>query len=322
MNLLVGAGGWAYFGSLGSGSLESYATAFKFVEANSTYYDYPDLKMVYSWRKRVPQGFEFSVRCHKDIARGLQSGGDLIASTLEKMEPICNTLGANALAVLVPSSVTVEEATLRARLEETVSTFHSNKTTVAVEFRNGKPSPWTVRVLENNDAVHIVDLSREEPAFESGVLYSRLFGKGKENVYEFDDEELKAITEKASAPRYEKSILAFHGVRMYRDAARATAYLNAGEFPKITDYTGLASLGEVMKEDSVFPSSKSQLVEHQGWKLFDITYEKRGRAEDYLSLLPDGNYKSLGEVMTSLQSQAPMEGSSAMTIHAKTQHNS
>ncbi len=322
MNLLVGAGGWAYFGVPGSSSLAAYASAFKFVEVNSTYYDYPDLRTVYSWRKRVPQEFEFSVRCYRDIARGLQSGGNTIAATLERMEPICNTLGANLLAVLLPASVTVEEATFRTRLEEVVSTFHSNKTRVAVEFRNGKPSSETIRVLEDNDAVHIVDLSREEPASESGVLYSRLFGKGKENIYEFDDEELKTITEKASAPRFEKSILAFHGVRMYRDAARTTAYLNAGEFPKITDYTGLASLGQVLKEDAIFPSSRSQLIEHQGWKLFDPTSEKRERAGDYLTLLPDGNYNGLEEVMASLQNQFPQEGSGAMTIHARTQRSS
>ena len=238
------------------------------------------------------------------------------------MEPICDTLSANALAVLVPASVTVGEVTFRRRLEELVSTFHSSKTKVAVEFRNGKPSRETIRVLEDNDAVHIVDLSREDPAAESGVLYSRLFGKGKENIYEFDDGELKTITEKASAPRFEKSILAFHGVRMYRDAARTTAYLNAGEFPKITDYAGLASLGEVLREDSVFPSSRSQLIEHQGWKLFDLTSEKRERAVAYLSLLPDGNYNSVEEVMASLQNQFPEEGSGEMTIHARTQRSS
>src|SRR2546425_3035563 len=131
MNLLVGAGGWAYFGSLGSGSLEAYASAFKFVEINSTFYEYPDIRTVYSWRKRVHPGFEFSVRCHRDISRGLQSGGNTIASTLERMEPICDTLSANALAVLVPASVTVGEVTFRRRLEELVSTFHSSKTKVA-----------------------------------------------------------------------------------------------------------------------------------------------------------------------------------------------
>ncbi len=322
MNLLVGAGGWGYLGAQGGGSLDAYASAFKFVEVNSTFYDYPDNRTVYSWRKRVPQEFEFSIRCHRDIARGLQSGGDTISSTLEKMEPICNILGANALVVLVPATVTVEEATFRTRLEEIVSTFHSSKTRVGVEFRNGKPSPETIRVLEDNDAVHIVDLSREEPLSESGVLYSRLFGKGKKNIYEFDDAELKTITEKASVPRYEKSILAFHGVRMYRDAARTTAYLNAGEFPKITDYTGLASLGQVLKEDAVFPSSRSQLIEHQGWKLFDLTPKKRERAGDYLGLLPEGSYNSAEEVMASLQNQFPQEGSGEMTIHATTQRSS
>jgi uncharacterized protein YecE (DUF72 family) len=48
--------------------LKAYARFFDFVEVNSTFYTYPELSTVRSWRRRVPRDFEFSVKCHKDIS--------------------------------------------------------------------------------------------------------------------------------------------------------------------------------------------------------------------------------------------------------------
>lgn len=101
---------------------------------------------------------------------------------------------------------------------------------------------------------------------------------------------------------------------MYRDAARTTAYLNAGEFPKITDFIGLDSLGQVLKEDAVFPSSRSQLIEHQGWKLFDLTPEKRERVANYLRLLPEGDYNSVEDITVLLQNQVARETRPSATL--------
>ncbi len=48
-------------------SLIAYAKVFDFVEVNSTFYSNPSIEMVRSWRRRVPEDFMFSVRCHKDL---------------------------------------------------------------------------------------------------------------------------------------------------------------------------------------------------------------------------------------------------------------
>src|SRR5437016_13681137 len=61
--LLVGAGGWAYFQVPGTASLEAYSQAFDFVELNSSYYELPAISSASDWRKRVPADFRFSVRC-------------------------------------------------------------------------------------------------------------------------------------------------------------------------------------------------------------------------------------------------------------------
>src|SRR5438034_4884081 len=103
--------------------------------------------------------------------------------------------------------------------------------------------------MKESGAVHCVDLSFDEPRYQSKVLYSRLFGKGEENIYEFDDRELKEIRKKASEPKFEKSILAFHGVRMYKDAGRVKSFIEKGYFPKITSGVGVDSIREVLSED-------------------------------------------------------------------------
>ena len=136
---------------------------------------------------------------------------------------------------------------------------------------------------------------------ESGILYTRLFGKGEENIYEFDDHELKQIAEKASNPRFEKSILAFHGVRMYRDAARLKTFLATGKFQKLSNYTGLDALEKILKEDAKFPSTKSELLNSQGWKLFDLTSDHRTRAEDLLKKLPETTFLSARMVKDRLE---------------------
>src|SRR5438876_8914488 len=95
--------------------------------------------------------------------------------------------------------------------------------------------------MKESEAIHSVDLSNSEPRYEWRLLYSRVLGKGEENIYEFDDAELKEIAKKASAPKFEKSILAFHGVRMYRDAGRVKSFIEKGYFPKITSGVGTES---------------------------------------------------------------------------------
>jgi len=91
-------------------------------------------------------------------------------------------------------------------------------------------------------------------------------------------------------------------VRMYKDAARLKIYKQTGKFPKITRSTGLDSLEEVLKEDAVFPATKQDLIERQGWKLFDETETKRVHLAEYLDGLPDRMYENLRQVTDKLGS--------------------
>jgi len=297
----IGAGGWDYFNIPDGDRLKAYSSAYDFVEVNSTYYRLPSPSTIASWRRRVPPGFEFSVRCQKDLA-GLHRL-ELTPKSIriiDSMEKTCRHLKAAVLTILIPKTL-VGDREIASKLNTLLSRISLGETRIAIEFRGGEPTEDTLKILHDHDAIHSVDLSRQDPKVDSCILYSRLFGKGKENIYEFDDHELQGIAAKSSGPKFEKSILAFHGVRMYRDAARLKTLLTSGKFPSLTGQVGLGSLGEVLKEDTSFPTSKSQLMGEQGWKLYDRSVEERARARELLEKLPERTYTTLEDVLESLK---------------------
>jgi hypothetical protein len=88
---------------------------------------------------------------------------------------------------------------------------------------------------------------------------------------------------------------------MYSDAARLTVYEKSGTFPKVTKATGLASLKLVLEEDMIFPATKGELMEKQGWKVFDLTETERVHVKFLLENLPNGKYSNVDEVIEDLQ---------------------
>ena len=97
-----------------------------------------------------------------------------------------------------------------------------------------------------------------------------------------------------------KAFLCFHFVKMYKDAARLKVYKQTGEFPMVTRSTGLSPLAEVLSEDAKFPTTKQKLISEQGWKLIDLTRDKKVRASVLLKKLSDRAFKSLDDVITEL----------------------
>jgi len=301
--LLVGAGGWAYFQVPGASSLEAYSQAFDFVELNSSYYELPAYSSVAEWRRKVPADFRFSARCPRIIvdhyglkllpgARGL----------VERLEELCKQLEAEVMTVLISASSPIRGSELAQRLGDFLATFSVDRTVVAVEFRGLRPADEVFDIMKEFGAIHSVDLSNSEPRFDGRVLYSRLFGHGEQNIYEFDDGELKEIARKASAPRFEKSILAFHGVRMYRDAGRVKSFIDKGYFPKITSGVGPDSIQEILSEDARFPTTKSRLLKDQGWKVFQDTGEVR-KISTVIEKLPERGFNSLDDLLAELRGQ-------------------
>jgi uncharacterized protein YecE (DUF72 family) len=303
---LIGAGGWAYFQIPGLHPLAAYSKAFNFVEVNSTFYEIPTVKQAEKWRRIVPQDFQFTVRAHQTMTHKhrLQPTPETL-ETFEKLREICKVLKAEIMHLQTPPSLKMKQESIR-NIKDLLSTISLGKMRIALETRGTSPSKLPselVKTMQEHNIIHCTDLSKDEmPACEANILYSRLFGKGHHNIYQPTDEELKEIDKKASKGNFEKVILSFHFVRMYKDAARLKVYKQTGKFPRITKSTGLTSLEQVLQEDAKFPAEKQQLIQSQGWKLFDLKQEKRIHARDLLQKLPEKTYNNINEVIQTLRS--------------------
>jgi hypothetical protein len=95
--------------------------------------------------------------------------------------------------------------------------------------------------------------------------------------------------------------MSYNGTRMNTDVVRFAQYKKTGKFLPVTAYTGLASARAVLSEDAVFPSTKQFLISDQGWKVVDMTTEKRVHLSDLLSKISENTYSSLNEVITALE---------------------
>jgi len=279
--------------------------AFDLVEVNSTFYEVPSLELVESWRRLVPPNFEFAVRCNKALTHKYKFQPTLEAfEVLEKMITICSALRAEILHLQTPAAFQPTKSNV-GLMRNFFSSADLKGIRVALEMRGAKQpfSSDLIATMQDYNMVHCVDLSKDElPAYKSDILYSRLFGKGSHNIYQPTDEELRKIDQKASKGDHKTVAVSFHFVRMYKDAARLKIYKETGKFPAVTKSTGLSSLAEVLQEDAKFPSNKKELIHHQGWKLVDLTEDKRVHAAHMLKKLPEKTYNSVSEVVQVLES--------------------
>jgi len=301
--VLIGTGGWAYFRGPWRANLEAYSRAFNCVEVNSTFYSTPDMGLVRSWRAKVPREFRFSVRCHRDLTHryGLQPTESSF-DVYYRMVEICDALGAEVLHLLTPARQELSDHVLRGVLEF-LDTVEPSEVRLAWEVRGDrKEAEWRQleTIMQDHDIAHCVDLSVTSPRVRTDILYTRLFGGGVHNLYQFDDRELQKINDKAEESE-QKTYLVFHGGRMYEDAARLKAYKETGEFPRASGPTGGGALLKALSEDAVFPSSKNGLIKDQGWKVIDLTTTERTHASDLLERLPDRIYFGLNDVRRALE---------------------
>jgi uncharacterized protein YecE (DUF72 family) len=304
MEYLVGAGGWAYFQVPGHSPLAAYSKAFNFVEVNSTYYQIPSIEIVKSWRERVPKDFKFSVRAHRSIADEYKFRPiDKALEMFDMMRRVCAILEAEILHFQTPSSFTANSTSIR-DMSEFFSSINLGSLRIAFEMR-GKDSSKVpremLRMMQDYNMIHCVDLSKgETPAYDSDILYTRLFGPGKGNVYQPTDKELTEIDARASSSKLQKVVMSFHFIKMYKDAARMKIYKQTNRFPKVTTSVGMTSLEEVLSEDARFPATKQELVQSQGWKLFDYTQTERVRANCILEKLLDRPYTGIDDITEEL----------------------
>jgi uncharacterized protein YecE (DUF72 family) len=297
---LVGTGGWAYFKVSGKTSLKAYSEVFNFVEVNYTFYEYPDLRVVERWRQTVPESFTFAVRCHQDLTHrvGLRPV-DEAYYVLGKMLIVCRILDSPFLVLETPASYIMDKVAV-----ESARAFISGLTLHNVRLVWELRAPLTGMVaglMQDFDMIQAVDLSNASPSVESDVVYSRLFGKGDHNIYQFTDDELLNMDRRIKSVYPRVAALSYHGVRMNVDAARFMQYKKTGKFLPITEFTSVDSARAVLSEDAQFPMSKSELIRNQGWKVIDLSLEKRVRLSKLLLRIPEKTYNNIDEVAEALE---------------------
>ena len=193
----MGCGGWQYFTFPGADPLRLYSLAFRFVEVNSTFYRIPNLKTVESWRRRVPHIFEFSVKANRVITH-LEKlrPSDKAADYLERCLEICGVLRSRILILELPKSTPLSESLLQ-DFRKLLKRVDLRGVRIAVEPRSGwKVNEEIVKSLVDLKVVPVADYSKEEPPYDDEeVSYSRLFGFGEHNIYQFTDDDLNSLND-------------------------------------------------------------------------------------------------------------------------------
>ena len=293
---LVGAGGWGYF----AGGLAAYERAFSFVEVNATFYRRVSETTARRWRASVPAAFTFAVKAHQDIThRGRLRPTPAARAAFAQTARIAHLLRAPYVVLETPAALRLgrEEA-------ENLSEFASiadRRFRIGLEARAHAQGPLPrplSRAMEDLGILDVVDVSRGKPRVAAEEVYTRVFGKGDFNAYQFDDDELREIDQAGRGAR--TIAYAFHGVRMYKDAARFLTFRRTGSFPPATDSIGLDSLAEVLAPDARFPATREDLIRDHGWKVVDLDASTRAHAEAVLSRLPRATYGALGDVLAAL----------------------
>jgi len=297
---LIGTGGWGYFKVNNKPSLRIYSEIFNFVEVNYTFYEYPRVQMVETWRRSVPSNFTFSVRCHQDLTHrvGLKPV-DQAYEVFYHMKTYCDILKSNYLVLETPSKYVINQENIK-DARDFFSSLNLKGIRLVWEYR----APTTQNVtdlMRDFGIIQCVDFSKEKPVYNLDVTYSRLFGKGKHNIYQFTDDELLEIDQKARNTNSKIVVLSYHGARMNTDAVRHLQYLKTGNFLPVTSFLGVDSAKTVLAEVAKFPTTKSQLTDDQGWKVIGLTNEKRVHLSDVLNKIPDKTYSNLNDVLIELK---------------------
>lgn len=296
VDYLVGTGGWAYFNVPDKPSLKAYSELFNFVEVNYTFYEYPTVQTVEKWRRTVPKGFTFSVRFHQDLTHKI--GLKPVNTAYEvfyKAKTYADILQTPYLVL-----ETLASYTINSDARGFLSSLNLKGIQLVWEYR-AEITPQVTNLMQDFNIVQCVDLSLKKPTFYTEVTYSRLFGKGQQNIYQFTDNELSEIQRRAEETNSKQIILAYHEVRMNGDALRFQQHLQTGDYLPVTSAAGVDSAKEVLAQDSTFPTSKAELIKSHGWKVIDVKQNETAHLSDFLKRIPEKNYNDLKEVLKELK---------------------
>lgn len=147
---MIGTSGWSYKGweanaipakksfYKGKSSFEEYASHFKMVELNCTFYKEPAVSTVVKWKKQAPEGFKYLVKVNRFLthSKKLSDWSELFPSFYTKMTNLGDTL--LGFLIQLPPQMTIKT------LEKVVEMARFNHKTYPntdffIEFRH---SSW------------------------------------------------------------------------------------------------------------------------------------------------------------------------------------
>src|SRR5256712_3631478 len=261
--------------------------------------------MAREWRARILAYFLFTDKAHQEFTHG----DNLRASKGARESFAASAQSRRVLqAPLLMQETTPSLAFEQAQLDglRDLSAMVDGRTRIGLEaraYRQGSLPADVRRAMRREGILDVVDVSQMNPRVADESVYTRLFGPGPHNVYEFDDDELRSI-DRAGQDAV-RAAFTFHGVRMYKDAARFLTFKRTGTFPSATGQQGLASLTAVLRPDARFPTTKDDLVREHGWKGFDLNEHLRAHPSGVLSPPPDPTVPRPDEVGRGLPPATP-----------------
>lgn len=245
--------------------------------------------------------FYFFCRCHQDLTHkiGLKPTDEAL-EVFYKMKAYCDVLEAPFLVFETPASLRLDESAVKDARDFFSAIPAGDDLKLVWEYR----APLSLEVTDlmvDFDIIRCVDLSCHVPLLNQDIVYSRLFGKGNHNIYQFTDDELVEIENNAELTHPDKVVLAYHGLRMNSDAIRSKYHHLTGNFLPVTNTVGVESAKTVLAEDAHFPTSKAQLIADQGWKVIDLTTDSRVHLATVLERIPEKTYHNIADVAYELK---------------------
>ena len=220
-NVLVGAGGWLQYKQHKvptDSRLSACAHEFDFVEVNSLFYQLIHPKIVEGWRKSVPKDFEFSVECYKALTHeiGLRPVEDAFR-VFAMMQKYCEILNSKILVMQFPPILKLDVKFV-GQARDFFKSIDPDGLHIAFELRVTTPRVPAnlVSLMRDFNMAHTVDLTFEDPRFESDLLYTRVFGRAEKH-HMLDDKDLKQIKKKVEKSKSSDVRVVGHSLNMIKD---------------------------------------------------------------------------------------------------------
>ncbi len=304
--ILVGTCGWSRIyeflhpSRLKVGELKAYSEVFKAVEVDSSFYRFHRPETYRGWRMSVPEGFEFTLKCHRSITHeAMMRPSDEALRGMERMVEAARACGAGILLLQTPASLRACRESFK-NLTEFFERVADGEIRLAWEPRGGSWESgdglkFLRESLERFNVIHVVDPLKGSPAWMGDTLYFRLHGLPGYNLeYSYANRELEALREKVKPLAERRVYIFFNNYAMYRDAYRFKRLVEEGI--SLPSPFGPRSVLWALQAYEDWPSSKIELIERCGrWRCW-VSPDRRVLLGEILKYLGDGVYGGAEEV--------------------------